>query len=209
MSFSSTSSTSSSTSSSAAQVQGMFKKAKSLLGIEQAQKRAWYEELEEEVCTICPSLTWQQRIIGCFSCIAIGFILSMGSLFRLMQLLAGEPIPFATMYTLGNIISICATCFLYGPWSQMKKMFASTRIIATSVFVVMMIITLFLAFYPGYIPVRALWIVIAIFIQFLALVWYTLSYIPFARDMVKNCFMDCFCDCTMCKSNDGWESWHG
>ncbi len=46
---------------------------------------------------------------------------------RLIQLLEGNPTPFAVMYTLGNVISICSTCFLYGPWSQAKKMFASTR----------------------------------------------------------------------------------
>lgn len=31
------------------------------------------------------------------------------------------------MYSLGNIISLCSTCFLYGPWTQAKKMFAPTR----------------------------------------------------------------------------------
>ena len=46
---------------------------------------------------------------------------------RLLQLIAGNPVPFATMYSLGNIISLCSTCFLYGPWTQAKKMFAPTR----------------------------------------------------------------------------------
>jgi hypothetical protein len=41
-----------------------------------------YEELEEEVCSVCPAMTYQQRLIGCASCMAIGFLLSMGSLFR-------------------------------------------------------------------------------------------------------------------------------
>jgi hypothetical protein len=57
----------------------------------------------------------------------VGFLLSLGSTFRLLQLLKGNPEPFATMYTIGNIIGMCSTCFLYGPWSQAKKMFAPTR----------------------------------------------------------------------------------
>jgi hypothetical protein len=77
--------------------------------------------------------------------------------------------PFAIMYSLGNIIAISATCFLYGPYAQLKKMFEFTRIVATSVFLLMITITLFLAFYDGHIPLRVLWIVLAIIIQFFAL----------------------------------------
>jgi len=97
------------------------------------------------------------------------------------------------MYTVGNIISICSTCFLYGPWSQAKKMFATTRIVTTSLYFFFMALTLFLAFYTGSIPGRIFFLVVAIFFQFLALVWYTLSFIPFGRDFVKNCCLDTCC----------------
>ena len=88
---------------------------------------SWYLEIEEQVCSVCPSLTFQQRITGCLICLLVGFLLSMGSTFRLIKLLEGDPEPFAIMYTIGNVIGLCSTCFLYGPWSQMKKMFAPTR----------------------------------------------------------------------------------
>ena len=39
---------------------------------------------------------------------------------RLVELLKGDPVPFALMYTLGNIVAICSTCFLYGPWAQVN-----------------------------------------------------------------------------------------
>ena len=78
-----------------------------------------------------------------------------------------------------------------------KKMMASTRIIATSVYVAMMTITLLLVFYPDEIPLRLLFIVIAIVLQFAALVWYTLTFIPFAREIVTQ---------MCCKCNDGY-SW--
>jgi len=125
-----------------------FKQAYTLLSPEPKQKE-WYDgkrkspseshphfltvqanrftEMEEQVCSIFPTLTFQQRIIGCLTCLLIGFILSMGSTFRLMKLIEGDPEPFATMYTIGNIVGLMSTCFLYGPVSQVKQMFAPTR----------------------------------------------------------------------------------
>jgi hypothetical protein len=76
---------------------------------------------------VCPTLTFQQRITGCLVCLMVGFLISMGSTFRLIKLVEGDPEPFAIMYTVGNVLGICSTCFLYGPVSQMKQMFASTR----------------------------------------------------------------------------------
>lgn len=52
---------------------------------------------------------------------------------------------FAVFYTLGNVISIASTCFLMGPFNQFKKMFASTRIIATIIVIVSFGMTLFAA----------------------------------------------------------------
>lgn len=93
----------------------------------EAKKKEWYEEIEDEVCALCPKLTWQQRIGGCIAMMSIGFLLSLGSLFRLLQLLKGNPAPFAIMYTIGNIISISSTCFLFGLQTQYKSMCASSR----------------------------------------------------------------------------------
>jgi hypothetical protein len=76
-------------------------------------------------------------------------------------------------------------------------MVAPTRYIATMAYLFMMGMTLFLAFYPGDIPVRVLFVLISIILQFLALVWYTLSFIPFARDVVSQCCSD-MC-CSSCK----------
>lgn len=33
----------------------------------------------------------------------------------------GNPVPFATCYTLGNVISIAGSCFLSGPSSQVRQ----------------------------------------------------------------------------------------
>lgn len=162
----------------------------------EAKPKEWYEEVEERVCSYLPAMTYQQRIGGCLMFMVLGFLISMGSTMRIISLIEGNPVPFATMYTTGNIISICATCFLYGPWTQAKKMFAPTRAIATLIYLFFMCVTLFLAFYSGHISFRVLLLVLCIICQFLALCWYTISFIPFARDIVMSCFRETCCRCT-------------
>ena len=131
---------------------------------------------------------------------------------RLVALIKGDPTPFAVMYTSGNLISMCATMFLYGPWTQVKQMLAPTRFIATCVYFGLMFVTLFLAYFPEHIPGRLLLIVCAVFMQFLSLCWYTLSYIPFARDLVSNCLKNsclgsvCPCGCDIEAAMGGGSS---
>ena len=161
----------------------------SLMGSEEeeAREKDYGEQCEEAVCAQMPECTYQTRIYGTLGCLFFGFMISLGSTFRLMQLLRGKPTPFAVMYTTGNVISICATMFLYGPWTQAKRMFAPERFIATSIYLGLMACTLFLAYYPNYIPLRLLLIVSSILCQFLALLWYTLSYIPYGRSLTLSC----------------------
>ncbi len=120
------------------------KQAYSLIGQEDFQPKTWYEgtwsipslysnysglyiELEEQCCSHCPSMSFEYRLMCCIFCIVLGFLISMGSTFRLMKLLAGNPYPFAVLYSIGNILGISSTCFLFGPVAQFKKMFAPTR----------------------------------------------------------------------------------
>ncbi|RYG69388.1 hypothetical protein EON64_02850 [archaeon] len=172
----------------------VYRQAYSLVSAEPEQKE-WYEELEESVCSTCPKMSLQQRIMGCLVCMGTGFLISMGSTLRLVRLLEGHPEDFAVMYTLGNVLGLCSTCFLYGPLSQAKQMFASTRLAASLIYLTLMGTTLFLAFYPAYVPGRLALLVLSIVLQFLALTWYTLSFIPFARDLVAACLTrSCGCD---------------
>ena len=73
-----------------------------------------------------------------------------------------------------------------GPCSQLKKMFASTRIVATILVFVAIGMTLFAAHLKN--PGLALLFII---IQSLAMTWYSLSYIPYARDAVKKTVESC------------------
>lgn len=131
------------------------------------------------------TLSWSTRIKGFAICFVVGILLSFLGSFALF-FNRGLTV-FAVFYTLGNIISITSTCFLMGPFNQLKKMFASTRIIATLLVFISIAVTLFAALSlknPGL-------ALIFIIIQSLAMTWYSLSYIPYARDAVKKTVESC------------------
>ena len=101
---------------------------------------------------------------------------------RLAQLLAGNPRPFVLYYSFGSALSICSSFFLSGPWKQVKKMFAPVRVVATVVYLITLSLTLFVALSPyARMPGRGVLLLLLVIAQFVAYVWYSLSYIPFAR----------------------------
>nr|CAH7740094.1 unnamed protein product [Callosobruchus chinensis] len=130
------------------------------------------------------TLSWSTRIRGFLICFIIGVLLSFLGSFALF--LHGLRV-FAVFYTLGNIISMLSTCFLMGPCNQVKKMFAASRYIATILVLVMFILTI-VAAAVWHKPALALLFII---MQSLAMTWYSLSYIPYARDAVKKTVMTC------------------
>ncbi|NXQ20103.1 SFT2A protein, partial [Peucedramus taeniatus] len=84
---------------------------------------------------------------------------------------------FAVFYTLGNIAALASTCFLMGPLKQLKAMFDPKRLIATIVMLLCLILTLCAVFWWNKKGLAMLFCIL----QFLAMTWYSLSYIPFAR----------------------------
>ncbi|XP_073838584.1 vesicle transport protein SFT2A [Musca autumnalis] len=128
------------------------------------------------------TLSWETRIKGFCICFVLGIVLSLlGSVMLFLHL---GIVIFAVFYTLGNIISMASTCFLMGPFKQVKKMFADTRLIATCIVIFSIIMTLIAALVLH----KAGLTLIFIIIQSLAMTWYSLSYIPYARDAVKKTF---------------------
>ncbi|KAL4363523.1 hypothetical protein GQ457_04G038370 [Hibiscus cannabinus] len=99
------------------------------------------------------------------------------------------PIKFALLFTFGNVLAVGSTAFLMGPEKQLRMMFDSARVYATAVYIGFVVLAL----------ICALWIqskiltLLAIICEICALVWYCLSYIPFARRIVSN-LMIRFCD---------------
>lgn len=172
----------------------MIKSFKAQLGLEEEEKKKTVsEELEDAVCSLCPDLTYEQRIGGYVTCFVISFILSIGSLTRLVQLAQGEPGPFVVFYSLGNVVAIVGSLFLMGPKSQCRSMFKKTRRWATICYLSTILITIFCAFYQGIPPEsRVGVIVVCVIIQWIAMLWYTISFIPYAREYVKTvCCQGC------------------
>uniref|UniRef100_A0A2H6MY65 Vesicle transport protein n=2 Tax=Micrurus TaxID=8634 RepID=A0A2H6MY65_9SAUR len=133
------------------------------------------------------SLSWSTRLKAFIACFIIGVVCSiMGSF--LLWIPNKGPILFGVFYTLGNISSLGSTVFLMGPMKQLKRMFEPTRLIATILMLLCLILTLCAAFWWHN---KGLTILFCI-LQFFALAWYSISYIPFARDAVKKCFAACF-----------------
>ncbi|ETW09763.1 hypothetical protein H310_00248 [Aphanomyces invadans] len=130
----------------------------------------------------CPSLrlSYKERLLGCGICFVLGMMLSFGSTVRLGQLVAGRPAPFAICYTLGNLLSLGCTMFFVGPVSQCKSMFHAKRRVAAAIYLTFIGVTLALCFSPN-VPHRSGLVVVTVLVQFCALSWYTLSYIPYGQ----------------------------
>eukprot|EP00949_MAST-11_sp_MAST-11-sp1_P005182 g5182.t1 len=134
-----------------------------------------------------PSLSFQQRMIGFAVCFAIGCLISFTSTFSML-----DPQRFAVLYTMGNIVSLMSTGFVWGPMRQLKAMFKPVRIVATVVYLTTLVLVLVVALAVPDFGGKTAVIIMLLICQFLALSWYALSYIPFARTAVKNCAAGCF-----------------
>ncbi|XP_051854968.1 vesicle transport protein SFT2B isoform X1 [Antechinus flavipes] len=156
-------------------------KLKKVLSGQDAEDRGGLAEIIET-----PSLSWGTRIKGFAACFAIGIVFSLMGTFLLWVPGKGLVL-FAAFYTLGNIASLGSTIFLMGPMKQLKRMFEPTRLIATIVMLLCLALTLCSVFWWHK---KGLALIFCI-LQSLALTWYSLSYIPFARDAVKKCFNAC------------------
>nr|XP_032646804.1 vesicle transport protein SFT2A isoform X6 [Chelonoidis abingdonii] len=131
------------------------------------------------------TLSFGTRVKWFAICFATGIVCSiLGTAF--LWLPSGLKL-FAVFYTIGNIAALASTCFLMGPVKQLKKMFEPTRLIATIVMLLCLICTLCAVFWWGKKGLALLFCIL----QFLAMTWYSLSYIPFARDAVIKCFTSC------------------
>eukprot|EP00466_Bigelowiella_natans_P018236 jgi/Bigna1/55128/estExt_Genewise1Plus.C_520020 len=150
-------------------------------------KKAEYDEGLEECC---PSLTLQQRLWGFGICLAVGMMMSYMSGFYLVR-----PSKFAVIYTMGNLFSLGSTMFLMGPLAQIKRMLHPDRATATCIYIGTMFLTVIVAKKTG----RIALVMPLIFLQWIALIWYSLSYIPFGQRMLKSCVSFC--------CNGMWDCW--
>ncbi|CAL2257822.1 unnamed protein product [Prunus armeniaca] len=125
----------------------------------------------------------QQRFYGFAICLAAGLTCTL-----LSMLVFFHPIKFGITFTLGNLLSLGSTAFLIGPKRQVTMMLDPVRIYATAIYLASIIIALFCALYVH----NKLLTLLAILLEFGALIWYSLSYIPFARAMLSKIMVACF-----------------
>ncbi|KAM7178154.1 vesicle transport protein SFT2B [Macrochelys suwanniensis] len=156
-------------------------KLKRVLNGQDAEERGGLGEIVDTT-----SLSWGTRVKGFIACFAFGVLCSVLGTCLLWVPRKGLVL-FAVFYTLGNIASLGSTIFLMGPVRQLKRMFEPTRLIATIVMLLCLILTLCSAFWWHN---KGLALIFCI-LQFFALAWYSISFIPFARDAVKKCFTVC------------------
>ena len=78
----------------------------------------------------------------------------------------------------------------------MKKMLKETRIVVSIVFLAMIPVTIAVAiFFPDG-GIKKLLVFICVVVQSLAYFWYSLSYIPFGRKLLKKCCKSCIKEAT-------------
>ncbi|KZV60941.1 SFT2-domain-containing protein [Peniophora sp. CONT] len=126
-------------------------------------------------------LSRKQRLYGFVGCYGIGFVLS---LLGTILLLLGGLTSFAILYALGTIVSLIGTGFLIGFGKQVKLMFKPVRVVATIIF----LISIGLIFVGAFAIGNGVICIIFVIIEYVAFLWYTLSYIPYARQAVLGFF---------------------
>ncbi|KAF4112303.1 SFT2 domain containing 2a [Onychostoma macrolepis] len=136
------------------------------------------------------TLGWGTRVKGFLVCMVIGVVCTILGVCCLFIPKIGVII-FIVFYTFGNLCSLVSTMFLMGPVKQLKRMCDKTRAFATVVMLACLVLTLCAAFWWKIFALTLLFVIL----QVLAFAWYSLSYIPFARDAVLKFFSMLF---TMC-----------
>lgn len=124
-------------------------------------------------------LTWTQRMQGFL------LLLSMALFTTLMSWCAlgmASYWKYSVLTSLGSILSTLSTIVLMGPSTQLAYMFDEYRFNAT----VMYIGSLFLAFFVAIIFQSLPLCILCGVIQYMALVWYSLSYVPYGRETLVN-----------------------
>ncbi|XP_019188999.1 PREDICTED: vesicle transport protein SFT2B [Ipomoea nil] len=151
---------------------------KSILGEDEEQQDNYFDD-QEGLCAISPL----QRVYGFAACMVAGIVCMF-----LAFIVFVNPIKFALLFTFGNLLAIGSTAFLIGPGRQITMMLDPVRVYATAVYVGCVVLAL----------ICALWIhskiltMLAIICEVCALIWYSLSYIPFAHKMLSDVTMRLF-----------------
>lgn len=129
---------------------------------------------------VMASLTPFQRLTGFFMSLGMGIVFICIAI-TFVPTIALFPKKFAFFFTCGNFFSVAATSFLVGPQKQLRSMVEAHRAQVAMTYVASTFITLYAALS---LQSSVLSITFAV-VQIASVVWYGLSYIPFARQVVS------------------------
>lgn len=138
--------------------------------LEDEENQSLLQQLQE-----ASTLNRTQRMLGFGVCFLMGMLLSMLSPYFILR-----PVKLATSLTLGNALSIGSMMFLMGPAKQCQSMMDSKRRTATLIYMGSLVLTLLAAFLVK----SRLLCLVCIVVQYSALLWYSLSYIPYGQSML-------------------------
>lgn len=119
------------------------------------------------------SLSYKKRLFLFLVFLFLGILFCFLAAWKLLS-----PKSFAKYYTLGTVCIISSTLFLVGPQRQLKNMFDSRRLMASLIYLVSIIVTL----YSALVLQRTGLTILAVIMQFSAALWYAASYVPFAQE---------------------------
>lgn len=134
-----------------------------------------------KLCACCPRLTRTQQLLGFAICFFFGAMISLSALSSLPSLLIGNPAPFAFKYTFGNLLSLGSSSFLVGPSKQCRDMLQPERRTASLLYLSSLTGTVVSVFFLK-IQILSFCFVV---LQFCALTWYMLSYVPYGQQCLK------------------------
>ncbi|KAL7146164.1 hypothetical protein ABFS83_06G022700 [Erythranthe nasuta] len=140
---------------------------------EEEQQEGYLLDETEGLCSLSPV----QRVYAFAACSLSGLVCMFLSL-----IVFASPIKFALLFTFGNVLAVGSTAFLIGHGQQLRMMFDTVRVYATSIYLGSVLVALVCALLIH----SKILTIIAIICEICALFWYSLSYIPFARRMVSD-----------------------
>ncbi|KAI6178202.1 Vesicle transport protein [Aphelenchoides besseyi] len=138
----------------------------------------------EEDTTQLSGLSYETRLYCFAGCLILSILTSvLGSPFMFV----GKFAEFAVLTSLGAIISIGGTFFLTGPKKQLLSMFEPRRLIATLLYLLMIVLTLM----AGLVWRNPILAIVCVVVQYVCMVYYSLSFIPYANQLLTRLLGRC------------------
>jgi len=132
----------------------------------QGRCQKWLESL-------CPSLSYKQRLFGFMTCLVLGmFCFAWSTVY--IPMIAFKARKFALLFSLGSAFVMGAFMMWWGPWDYFLHLFSRERLVFTTTYLGSLTATLYFAMGLQSTPLTT----VAAGLQIMALVWFVVSYLP-------------------------------